>query len=193
MTILVEQIKACGSLDESEVEQIQSVLKYEIFLKNLYLFESSRICDRLYFLVSGSLHLFETDHNEVKRIKQFAVDGWWITDFSAFHSKEPTKCKLLAFENSICLSISYEDYFKLIEHIPTVSNYFRKIYQDFFILCQDLFFAAVQNDGKGSYLYITEKYPALLQRIPLYQIASFLGVTPVLISNIRKQIFKKQD
>lgn len=188
---LVKEIQNYGTLNALEIERIQTSLGYNTFEKSHFLFKSGTKCDKVYFILNGCFQLYQKDLNGTKRIKQFAVDGWWITDFTAFHQRSITNFELQALENSTYLALDYETYESLTSDVPAFSNYFRKIYQDFFILCQDLFFATVQNDGKGRYLYLTEKYPALLQRVPLYMLASFLGITPVLISNIRKQIFKE--
>ncbi|WET68605.1 Crp/Fnr family transcriptional regulator [Sphingobacterium sp.] len=188
---LVKEIQNYGVLNALEIERIQTSLHYNTLAKSHFLFQSGSKCATIYFILNGCFQLYQKDFNGNKRIKQFAFDGCWITDFKAFHQRSITNFELQALENSTYLALDYETYESLTREIPVFSNYFRKVYQEFFILCQELFFATIQNDGKGRYLYLTEKYPTLLQRVPLYMLASFLGVTPVLISNIRKQIFKE--
>lgn len=41
---------------------------------------------------------------------------------------------------------------------------------------------------KERYLKVLREYPALLQRMPLCEIASYIGVTPVHLSRIRRQL-----
>jgi len=41
------------------------------------------------------------------------------------------------------------------------------------------------------YLQLREKKPELLDRVPQYQLASFIGVKPETLSRIRKKISKK--
>ena len=46
----------------------------------------------------------------------------------------------------------------------------------------------VQDDATARYLHFIEQYPDLINRLPLYHVASHLGITPTQLSRIRKSL-----
>lgn len=56
---------------------------------------------------------------------------------------------------------------------------------------QDHFANYKMTNAEDRYLYLVETRPTLLQRVPQYQIASYLGLTPQSLSRIRKRLSEK--
>lgn len=46
----------------------------------------------------------------------------------------------------------------------------------------------IRLDGKQRYVLFNKEYPGMIDEIPHYYIASYLGITPVQLSRIRKQL-----
>jgi CRP-like cAMP-binding protein len=55
----------------------------------------------------------------------------------------------------------------------------------------DKFSSYILNGPEERYLNLLKNRPELLDRVPQYQLASYLGVTPESLSRIRKRIMIK--
>ena len=53
---------------------------------------------------------------------------------------------------------------------------------------QELLIRFVSTSPKERYLQLLQERPSLLARVPQYQLASYLGVSPETLSRIRKRI-----
>jgi CRP-like cAMP-binding protein len=56
---------------------------------------------------------------------------------------------------------------------------------------QEMFTSFVLHSPEERYLNLLKTRPELLDRVPQYQLASYLGVTPESLSRIRKRIMVK--
>ena len=55
---------------------------------------------------------------------------------------------------------------------------------------QQRFLLSISALAQEKYRYFTQAYPHLLQRLPQTQIAAFLGITPVSLSNVKAELLR---
>lgn len=155
--------------------------------KKQNLMEAGQRCHSHYFVLEGCLRKFFIDDKGVEQTTEFAIENWWMTDHRAFENEESTDFYIQAVENSVVLTISYSSQEQLMVEMPIMERYFRKVYQRAF--------AALQMKLKYNFTYSKEEYfhhfnahyPAFVQRVPQYLLASFLGLTPEYLSEIRNK------
>jgi CRP-like cAMP-binding protein len=85
------------------------------------------------------------------------------------------------------LYISKTDLEKLYERIPDFNLVFRKIWEEVLVEGIPMFHAMQNSTAEERYLKLASN-KALLQRVPLKHLASFIGVTPSTLSRIRARI-----
>ncbi|MEM6380238.1 MAG: Crp/Fnr family transcriptional regulator, partial [Bacteroidota bacterium] len=79
----------------------------------------------------------------------------------------------------------------IYEEIPEFNKLFRILLQNAFIAQQERIMSNISLSAEQKYLRLREKYPLFEKRIPLKQLALYLGITPQFLSMIRKKITKK--
>jgi hypothetical protein len=74
-----------------------------------------------------------------------------------------------------------------MKNSPAFETYFRILiqtaYANLLVQLSDIY----SQDAKAKYNRLREQYPDLLQRVPQYLIASYLGILPSSLSRIRNQ------
>lgn len=142
-------------------------------------------CTHIHLVLNGCMHMYFINEKGVERTVQFALENWWLSDFLAFQNRSNTDFNIQAVENSRILSISHEKQEQLLHEFPILERYFRIIYQIGYgaslIKVKYLYDLSKEN----IYLHFTEHFPEFAQRVPQYLIASFLGLTPEYVSEIR--------
>lgn len=142
-------------------------------------------CQYNHFVLNGCLHMFFIDEKGTERTVQFAIENWWITDNLAFLHQQQTEFSIQATEASSILSISFEKQEKLLDEFPKLEKYFRHVYQTAYGAAMNRLKYIFGSSKEESYFRFIENHPHFAQRVPQYLIASFLGLTPEYVSEIR--------
>ena len=148
------------------------------------------VCKHANFVVQGCLKMYMIDADAKAHNLQFAVENNWIGDLGSFHSGDPSKLYVEAIENSIILQITKEDLYRLYDELPKFNKIFRIMKENQIVEYQKRILQNISSTGEERYLDFLDRYPDLFNRISNVQIASYLGITPVFLSMIRKKLAK---
>jgi CRP-like cAMP-binding protein len=176
---------------QNELDLIKGVSVSKRVRKNQYLLEEGMVSDFSSFVVKGSFRMFCVGEDDQEHILKFAIENWWISDYSSFMTGQPSNCYIQALENSEVIWFSKNKWEFLIETIPNFKLMIEKLTAKNFEAHQNRIFSNISEPGELRYENFVASYPTLYNRVPLYMIASFLGLTRETLSRIRKQMSKK--
>jgi CRP-like cAMP-binding protein len=148
--------------------------------------------DRLAFIASGMFRVFFiTDKGDEKTLV-FRDAGRIISGLSPFLATKESWFSIEALEDSDLLCIRLDG-----EIWEGQSDCWKTVYAKYMEL---LFFEKenrerefLSDDAETRYLSFRKRYPDLEHRVPQYTIASYLGITPVALSRIRKSIKDREN
>jgi len=181
-----------GEFAQSELDLIKSVSVLKRVRKNQYLLEEGQISNFSGFVVKGSFRLFRVGEDGQEHIMKFAIENWWISDYTSFMSGQPSNCYIEALENSEVIWFAKDKWDYLINTIPNFKQMIEKLTARNFEAHQNRIYSNISESGELRYENFVAAYPTLYNRVPLYMIASFLGLTRETLSRIRKQMSKKR-
>lgn len=155
--------------------------------KKGYLLKAGSRCAYNYFVLKGCLNMYFDNEKGMPQTVQFAIENWWLSDYLAFAGQRNTGFYIQAVEATKVLRISYTDQERLLMEFPYLEKYFRNIFQTAYgaSLMRVKHLYALSKEE--IYFHFTEQYPEFAQRVPQYLIASFLGLTPEYVSEIRRK------
>jgi CRP-like cAMP-binding protein len=175
------------SLDTAEAAYIQSMLKRKSVKKNTELLNAGEICRSLYFVDKGCLRLFYKDKEGDEHNISFCPENWWAVDISSFFSQTPAFYAISALEDTEVFYLSHDTLEKLFEEVSKFERFFRILVQNGFNLYQRRIMSNLSKTAEERYLQFQKQYPKLEQRIAQKHIASYLGITPVFLSMMRRK------
>ena len=181
------------SLLQEHRELLLSIVHLKRLLKRQYLLAEGEICRYESFVVEGCLRTFYIDEKGTEHSLHFAVEGWWISDLESFLKQTASRYNIEALETSIVLQIDYTSLESLYLQAPVFERYFRILHQNAFIAQSKRILQNISRSGEEKYASFLETYPQLHQRIPQKYIASYLGITPVFLSQTRKHRTTKSE
>lgn len=159
--------------------------------KGDFLLEAGEVCKYTYFVEKGILRMYSIDLNGKEHIIQFAPENWLISDRSSLHFNEKSKYYIDAIEDSEVLALSSDFFQTLRLHFPgTIINNDLMLQRHIRNL-QNRINSLLSDTAQKRYLDFTKMYPNILQRVPQWMIASYLGITPESLSRVRKELVKK--
>lgn len=174
------------TLTEEEIRVIKSQNLIKHYAKNEVLLSEGEQASTCYFVLKGCVRAYYIIDGE-ERNTDFYTESQSITPVSYFN-REPSAYFLSCLEDCV-LALGDEERNKaLIEQVPRLGELITKMSGE--LLMQKVVeFDQFKNDTpEQRYLKLMENRPDLMSRIPLYHLASYLGITQVSLSRIRKRL-----
>ncbi|WAC02454.1 Crp/Fnr family transcriptional regulator [Lacinutrix neustonica] len=170
------------------IHLFNSVLNEISVKKGAFLLKPGTFVKHEYFVVKGCLKAYYIDNKGHRHIIQFAVENWWIGDFDAFYNQGSSNIYIEAIEDAQLLSINYNSLQKIYAEAPVFERYFRILITSAFIAQRKRILSAQEKNTQERYLEFCNSYPNIEDRVPNYDIANYLGVTPENLSRVRKKL-----
>ena len=173
---------------ENDMRIFNAVLNEVTVSKGQFLLKPGTKVKNEYFVIKGCLKAYYIDEKGSRHIMQFAVENWWIGDFEAFYNQAPAKLYIEAIEDAQLLSINYDSLENLYKDAPIFERYFRILITKAFISQSKRILSSQEKNTQQRYLEFCSSYPLIEDRVPNYDIANYLGVSPENLSRVRQQI-----
>jgi CRP/FNR family transcriptional regulator len=186
-TPLHQHIAKILNIDPGFSEDISNRFRRLTVKKKTVLLSEGDLCRYIYFVEKGCLRLYFTKDNGTQQTTQFALENWWLSDYTAFNAQTTAQFAIETVELSDILYIDSEGLEKLFADHPAFEKYFRLVHQRAAAAAQNRIRFLYELTREEMYTNFITKYPAFCQRIPQYLLASFLGITPEYLSEIRKK------
>jgi len=142
-----------------------------------------------YYLDSGCISYYKMDDGE-PTVLEFYTQDVFFTDLIAYVKGVPSQCYLEALEPSVILAVRKDRAEKSFDVSHQLERFGRLSMQEAFLKIFQRVDRTNNRSNEERYLRILQKRPDLLQRVPQYLIASYLGITPVGLSKLRKRLGK---
>ncbi len=188
MDTFIEYVLQFGNLNKQQIDLITSKAAEIELHKDDYFWEAGKAIRQIGFITSGILRVYYYNNKGEEITRYFVDENHLILNGQ---NTEPncspseylqaiTDCKLVVFSN--------QDWNEISETIIGWETILQKItaknHREKILRRSDL----VSKDATTRYLEFIEKFPTLVNRVPLSYIASYLGITQSSLSRIRKNI-----
>ncbi len=189
-SLLYKYFTQFDKLTEIEWAAFESILEYEIVKKGTLLADVGVISDKMYFVKSGALRLFFYKDGE-ERTGTFFFENELASPFISFTFRKPNTQLLEAIEDCELFSFTNINLTYIFENVPIYNKIFRKMSEFSFAKLQKHISMFVITSPEERYEHLFENYPKIIQRASQKDIASFLGITPVSLSRLKKRLYSK--
>lgn len=176
-----------GGLTTDQAQAVASDLGDRTVKRRELLLRAGSPAKDLYYVETGLLRLTLHSDDGQEKTLQFAMEGWWLSDFVAYFSGGASPFSIDAVEDSSLRTLARRDYDPLFTKHPYVEGYFRRLYQRAFAAAQRRHHLHETSTAEQRYAGFVASYPEFVERIPQYMLASFLGMTPEFLSRLRKR------
>ncbi|MGV3597533.1 MAG: Crp/Fnr family transcriptional regulator [Bacteroidota bacterium] len=184
--VIINFISKHIPLSEQEVEIIVSQNLIKHFKKNELLLAEGQQAKECYFVLNGCVRSYYLIDGE-ERNTNFYTENQAITPVS-YQTQTPSAYYLSCLEDCVLAVGSAERNNELMEKIPKLSALIMEMNNQLLLQKE----AELDNfktfTPEQRYIKLVQQNPQLASRIPLYHLASYLGITQVSLSRIRKRI-----
>lgn len=186
----IEAVRKYVSLSEKEGAMINNYLTYSEVPEGFKLVDLDDYTDKFYFLQKGCARLYYIKESGDEVTGFFFTEHMFLGSLESVLSGKPSKQVLETLEPSELWGLQYDKLLHLFDRIPQLNIFFRKLLAERFINAQQVVASFILLNPEERYIRMLKQNPGILNRVPQHKLASYLGITPVSLSRIRKRILK---
>lgn len=184
---LKNHINKIVSLNEEEWNVLNNGLKRVSYSKGDLILTEGKHCDFVGFLESGLFRFYIIkEGNEKTTDFFFPLD--FFSDYRSFLTNTPTNFNIEAIRPGVMWKLKKFDMNEFYKKSINFNKLGRIIAEQLFLTKALRLDSFLTDTPKDRYLDLLNKDPKILQSVPQYMIASYLGITPESLSRIRKRI-----
>jgi CRP-like cAMP-binding protein len=117
-------------------------------------------------------------------------ENQFAADYTSFLEQSPSIKNIEALEDTEVAEISYVNINELYQQFPVFQIFGRRMAEQLFITFDQNNTRLTTMSPEERYLRLLQKQSPLLQVVPQYMVASYLGITPEHLSRIRKKVLR---
>ncbi len=175
----------------NEKERLQNRLVTRQVPKGHILVDWGEVANEVYFINKGCTRFYYLT-DEGKEITGFVFqENMFCGSHESFFSQTPSIQVLETLEDCELVVLSYDALQWAYQAIPKMNILVRKILELRMANAQKVVASLIINKPEDRYSSFLDQHPELVNRIPQHILATYLGITPVSLSRIRKRIIGK--
>jgi CRP-like cAMP-binding protein len=183
---LLNHIQNFYQLSSEAQNALNGCFEKVILAKGEYLLTEGKICKQLYFVEQGALRgFYNLEGKEITHWFGFEKD--FVTSFHSFITQEPAVENIQLLEGCILWSITKDTLTRLLNQYHEIEKLVRIAYESYYIRLEERFVNAQFKTAAERYEKLLQQMPHILERVPLGQIASYLGISQETLSRIRSR------
>lgn len=175
-------------LTNEEVHILSNQNFIKSFKKGAILLSEGQLAKECYFIMQGCLSSYYLVDGEIK-VTDFFTESQPITPVS-YTTKRPSDYYLECLEDCIVSIGTPESSAELMKKLPRLAALGANIMEDQLANQRMKYDEFIKLSPEDRYKNLQKTSPGLLNRVPQYLIASYLGIKPESLSRIRKRLYK---
>lgn len=188
---IIQTIRQMIEISDSEVNDLLNRCITRKFKRYEIVSRQGIVPNEIFFINQGLIRVIVTDNDGTEHSLHFALENQFIADYSAFILKQPSLYTLQTEEETEAVVMPRAAIEWGYKNLKQGDRLGRLIAEYYFIYQDNRLKNLYARTPKERYDTITEIFPNIHNRVPQHMIASYLGVTSVHLSRLKKADHKK--
>ena len=188
---LIEKLRTYIEFNENEERFIDNVFRVKHFAKGEHFLLAGDVCREAAFIESGVFR-FYINTGERDATYYFAAENEFICDYPSFLPQRPSSINIQALEAAEIRAISFDDLQRFYRQVTFGERFGRLIAEEIFVDSIQQLTSFYQDKPAVRYQNFVHRFSQLVQRLPQYYIASYVGIEPQSLSRIRRRFLSKK-
>ncbi|MEO1655506.1 MAG: Crp/Fnr family transcriptional regulator [Bacteroidota bacterium] len=186
-TLLQQYFQSNFPLNQEGLEEVLEAFAEQVYPKGHRLLQPGQTEREIRFLASGWLREYYNREDKEINIHFFEAPVF-VNDFLSLYEAQPSQKWQEALSEIRLLRMSYQTHQELLQKYPCGNQIFEEIFRRLFRQREQREYRRLTSNPEERYQALFQYRPQVLQYVPQYHIASYLGVSPETLSRIRRRI-----
>jgi CRP-like cAMP-binding protein len=186
MENLRQAMRQMIDISEQELEVFLGKTFSKTFKRQEILSAPGTVPNEIFFIIKGIVRVVVTDHAGTEHTVHFAMENQFIADYTSFLTDKDSIYTLQALEETTVAVLPREAVYWGYENLKEGQKMGRLIAEFYFVYQDTRVRNMYSRTSKERYDSISEVFPGIHNRVPQHMIASYLGITPVHLSRLKK-------
>jgi CRP/FNR family transcriptional regulator len=181
------QIRQITNFSEDECSLFMPFIRQKSLRKGDYLVQQGKPSNQIAFIEKGLMRIFYlADGKEINN--HFFLENDYAVSYLDFLKNRPSRYNIQALENCNVLTFDKKALELAYEESKNWERFGRIIAESVYAIATNRFESFLFLSARERYVQMLKDYPRFIQRIPLYHLASYLGIERESLSRIRKEL-----
>lgn len=185
--VLIQYMKRFTNLSDSELEKLTVDVPVATYKKGTILLHQGEVPDKCYFVLKGCVRQYAVYENGIEHTYNFFTEEQSVTIFNQHTTDRSSKYSLSCLEDCTLVVGDLATEQAAYDMHPVLEVMTRKMMQEDMGAMRDDFSSFISSTPEERFHALMEKRPELIDRVPQYQLASYLGIKPESLSRIKKR------
>lgn len=182
-------VQRIAPVTDSDCDMFTPFLKIRTFAKGSNFVVEGQISNEIGFITKGSFRIYYLlDGKEINT--NFFFENEFVVEYQSFLLQHPSKYCIQAIEDSEVITFTNAELISTYNTSHNWERFGRIIAEKLFIDATERTESFLFLTGEQRYLNLLKRRPKIFERVPLYHIASHLGIERESLSRLRKKILK---
>lgn len=187
-TALIDTLERITPVSASTRAVLIEAFKPACFAKDAFLVNAGDVNDTFFFIVKGVVRFVYTTEDGKEFNKSFAAENNFVACLRSVLANQPCRFSIQALEPCETLNLTGEKYQAFARELTEWNTINLVVTQQLALKKEEREAEFLLDSAETRYRNFIRKHPKLADRLQQYHIASYLGITDVALSRIRKRL-----
>jgi CRP-like cAMP-binding protein len=173
--------------DDEEWDAFRSICATKRLKKKELILKQGQVCTFIAFVTQGFLREYNFLQDKDVTV-DFISPHNFVTDYPSFLMQSPSMQYIEAITDVECLVLKRDDIHRLYDRYKIWERFGRLMAERIFCNAEIRRKNIISKGAEELYHDFVRDYPHIVQQVPQYYIASYLGLSPEHLSRIRKRV-----
>jgi CRP-like cAMP-binding protein len=181
-------LNSIENISEETFAELVKITEFKRIPAGTQIIKSEEIPSKIYLLLSGVVRCYLTTESGKEYNKSFYLPSSFLASLTALIKKKPSLFVFEALSDCKVYEIDYSKLMVLCKHNVSLKNLHIKVLEKVYFYYEKRLVDLISLDATDRYLELKNQIPNIDEIISQYHIASYLGISPVQLSRIRKKL-----
>ena len=176
------------NISEETFTKIQNITTFKKIEAGIQVVKLGEVPSKLYMLVSGIIRCYLSTESGKEFNKSFYLPISFVASLTALLKQKPSLFVFETLTDCKIYEVDYTEFMKLCNTDTSMNKLYSKVLEVVYTKYEKRLIELISLDAKERYIALRDQIKDVDLLIPQYHIASYLGITPVQLSRIRKKL-----
>lgn len=188
---LIQFIQERSKATSKEIMEIVHLFEEKAIEKGGYFLQAGTVSDAYFFMETGFMRAYTFDYHGNEVTTNFYRANSLVFEPASFFTRTPSKENIQALTACSGYFIRFEQLNQLFHSMPAFREFGRGVLVNGFAALKQRTLSLINETAETRYQQLLQHNGEIFQHAQLKQIASYLGITDISLSRIRREYTKK--